>query len=950
MLEFALVLPVLLFLIFGIIEFARAFQAWLTISNAARFGVRYGVTGDYDYAQYCDPALIPNIPADLNNSGKACRDEDGTNWPGVSYPPGPTDRDIREQRNTEEDLARGNTILDVTRGVSIGLLRTEGVPAGDPGHFNITVCSSRSIYHPPPEDFCELADGSRGIDPGNPEDPAGRRMLVAVTYEHPLILPLISQIMPSLTLHAERTGILENFRVARVLALPPQINVPTVTPGPSPTPGPTPTPDCSRLVVGQPTFVGLPDWGFVEIALSNNDAIDWAVQDITIDWNYAELYASALHNNDIGVDFMQWDSQTLDNYGCGSDWACLEPQLASTIIFDQVGGGADWDSPTTASGFSPNLFAANNTYFIRANYDRAGGPPFIPWPDWPNGLIPDDFGLQISFTNGCVYTRDAAGRIPPTTTPTPTLTPTITPLPDCSGTDVLGPMLAPADGWHSSDIGTTYRGLTSERPASQPDADPQREVFICGSGRDIWSTSDGFRFVSRTDDSGIGEFKARLIGFEAAPGDGGWSKVGVMVRSSENASAAFSHMLASSQNGLNYQYRATNSGNANGPGQLNTYSLPVWLKVVKIGKLVIGYYSQDGQNWTYGSSQLISDVGTNFYFGLAVTAHNNGQFAKAVFDNVSWTVPSLETCEYQEDGFGALILEAEHFMERAASSAPAGYQWLGVTDPTGYSGDGAMFAWPNASNYNWQNNLTGGRMDYDINFDTTGTYYVYIRGRADGVGGASNNDSLHVGLDGTVVTTGATSQGLNGYVANQWRWRDTIGGINVVVSLNVTSAGPHILNLWMRENGMIADRIFMINSNALGLSRPTTTDVAGYWDLIVYENPGWNPNCSSYVINTPTPTPTRTTTPTRTSTPFCPPGVCTATPTPIPTKTPTPVPTKTNTPTSTNTPRFTNTPTRTATPTFTATAPLPPPATATRTSAPQPTSTFTPTPTPKFGG
>ncbi|MBL8056955.1 MAG: pilus assembly protein, partial [Anaerolineales bacterium] len=54
--EFALVLPFLLLLIFGIIEFARIFAAWLAVQNGARFGVRYAITGEFNPA-YCDEAM-----------------------------------------------------------------------------------------------------------------------------------------------------------------------------------------------------------------------------------------------------------------------------------------------------------------------------------------------------------------------------------------------------------------------------------------------------------------------------------------------------------------------------------------------------------------------------------------------------------------------------------------------------------------------------------------------------------------------------------------------------------------------------------------------------------------------------------------------------------------------------------------------------------------------------
>lgn len=45
MAEFALIAPILFILIFGIVDTARAYQAWVTVQGAAREGARYGVTG-----------------------------------------------------------------------------------------------------------------------------------------------------------------------------------------------------------------------------------------------------------------------------------------------------------------------------------------------------------------------------------------------------------------------------------------------------------------------------------------------------------------------------------------------------------------------------------------------------------------------------------------------------------------------------------------------------------------------------------------------------------------------------------------------------------------------------------------------------------------------------------------------------------------------------------------
>jgi hypothetical protein len=58
--EFALTLPILLLLLFGIIEFGRLFQSWVTIQNAVRAAARYVVTGRYDEIRY--PSLDVVIP------------------------------------------------------------------------------------------------------------------------------------------------------------------------------------------------------------------------------------------------------------------------------------------------------------------------------------------------------------------------------------------------------------------------------------------------------------------------------------------------------------------------------------------------------------------------------------------------------------------------------------------------------------------------------------------------------------------------------------------------------------------------------------------------------------------------------------------------------------------------------------------------------------------------
>src|SRR5437763_8029552 len=58
LIEFALVAPLLLLIIFGIIDMARIIQAQVTINNAARQAIRFAITGQ----QLKDPNTGQYIP------------------------------------------------------------------------------------------------------------------------------------------------------------------------------------------------------------------------------------------------------------------------------------------------------------------------------------------------------------------------------------------------------------------------------------------------------------------------------------------------------------------------------------------------------------------------------------------------------------------------------------------------------------------------------------------------------------------------------------------------------------------------------------------------------------------------------------------------------------------------------------------------------------------------
>ena len=268
--EFVLALPVLLILLFGIIELGRLLQTWLAIQNAARFGARYAVTGEYN-PQYCQIAAetLGYEDADIfNDSGYDCV---VTRAYCESLPQAQQDDCDYDQMTTElQDWARLPSIADAARTGAAGTARDDSVTVsgnyitylslhdlddlGNPslqGYFHVTSCSNRdddrdgnhdfNIVEQTDPDTCQMVESPFTYmdDAGGPGD----RVRVTVRYVHPMIMPLVSSLWPKVSLTAWREGIVEQFRVARISGLGGQIGVaPTTTPTQTITPTPTDTP------------------------------------------------------------------------------------------------------------------------------------------------------------------------------------------------------------------------------------------------------------------------------------------------------------------------------------------------------------------------------------------------------------------------------------------------------------------------------------------------------------------------------------------------------------------------------------------------------------------------------------------------------------------------------------------------------------------------------------
>ena len=160
------------------------------------------------------------------------------------------------------------------------------------------------------------------------------------------------------------------------------------------------------------------------------------------------------------------------------------------------------------------------------------------------------------------------------------------------------------------------------------------------------------------------------------------------------------------------------------------------------------------------------------------------------------------TTAFQQDSVAPnlLVMEAEHF---TGNTAQGGYAWQATTNYGNYSGASALQVLPE-DNTRIDTNYaaTSPRLDYQVNFVKTGTHYVWIRA----LGPSWSSNSLHIGLDGQEVASAARLSRLN--PLGSWVWSKTTQG-GTIATLNVTSAGLHTINVWMRESGTLLDKLVL---------------------------------------------------------------------------------------------------------------------------------------------
>lgn len=325
-------------------------------------------------------------------------------------------------------------------------------------------------------------------------------------------------------------------------------------------------------------------------------------------------------------------------------------------------------------------------------------------------------------------------------------------------------------------------------PDFDPDGDPINVSSVTSPGSAggsvaVSAAADGLTYTPAADFSGTEEFS-----YTIGDGRGGsaTASVSVTVNNTNNdppVLAPIGNRTATEGQVLSFTVSAS-----------DVDGLPVPTLSANLSQLVGSANFADNGNGTGSFSWTPASGAAPGPYSVTFTAIDAANSAITSAETISIAVQEAGggggSGAYQPDGSGQVVMEAEHF---DLNVSQGGRNWIEDFTP-GYVGDSAMLSDPNS----WlsvSNNIatTSPRMDYEVEFSSATNLNVWIRG----LGSSGSTDSVWVGLDGddsTVLRINPTRGG--------WGWETASGQLAV-------PAGVHTINIWMREDGTIVDRLLL---------------------------------------------------------------------------------------------------------------------------------------------
>ncbi len=169
------------------------------------------------------------------------------------------------------------------------------------------------------------------------------------------------------------------------------------------------------------------------------------------------------------------------------------------------------------------------------------------------------------------------------------------------------------------------------------------QLRVTNRGADLWTTDDDYTFVQQGPFTGDFTITSQVVSLTNTDV---WAKAGVLILDDDPTVTnrpKYAGMVVTPGNNFSLQTRYTDGSTATGDYGSSTGGTSTgsgWVRVVRTGSTVEGFYSTNGTNWTSIGTDTVSFVG-DVYAGVWTTSHDAAATATAVFDN--FTTSGLTT-------------------------------------------------------------------------------------------------------------------------------------------------------------------------------------------------------------------------------------------------------------------------------------------------------------------
>jgi regulation of enolase protein 1 (concanavalin A-like superfamily) len=173
----------------------------------------------------------------------------------------------------------------------------------------------------------------------------------------------------------------------------------------------------------------------------------------------------------------------------------------------------------------------------------------------------------------------------------------------------------------------TVSDIGVEGSGSSANYDSEKDMFqISTAGGQIWGTKDDFNYVYR-EIAGDVEATVKISSVIASDKSG---QAGIMFRETEDEGSRHAFLTVSAFKGVAFERRTQPDSGTVRSGKGNV-SAPIWLRLIKEGTYLSAYYSEDGDNWSFLSEDII-DFPDTIFIGLAVAANGADETVEADFE------------------------------------------------------------------------------------------------------------------------------------------------------------------------------------------------------------------------------------------------------------------------------------------------------------------------------